>query len=173
MRLHNLVEAIMDSVTEAQNRIELQNIENILQYFDVTADGAFIPKKLELRMPYVELDQHGDPIEVQGENTAIQIPLLSLAQLTPVRIKDMSVKFDVTLGEVKKIAAPDASAPGQTPLAKLLKTRQSRKVMETELEGKSGFGRNKGRTAEVKITFESGELPEGYLKINSHLMKLF
>ncbi|USD36026.1 MULTISPECIES: DUF2589 domain-containing protein [Ferrimonas] len=178
MKLHELVEAIMDSVTEAQQRIEQQNIQNLLQYFDHdSSDDSLTPKSIELKFPGTSVDHHGDTVMENGcvkvEHQTVQVPLLSLLQVNPIKIKDMSVQFELGLGEVETLTPDSEGGRGPDPLSNLLNRDCRRKVMNTELNPRSVFGRNKDRNAEVTITFESGELPEGYLKINSQLMKLF
>lgn len=178
MKLHDLVESIMDSVSEAQSRVEQQNIENLLQYFDHNEkDDSLTPKSIELKFPNAQVDQNGETMMENGapimEHQSVHVPLLSMLQLNPIKIKDMSVQFDVELGDIETVKAPPEADSGKSMLSKLLNREQSRKIMNTDINGSSGFGRKKGRNAEVTITFESGELPEGYLKVNSHLMKLF
>ncbi|TKB47327.1 DUF2589 domain-containing protein [Ferrimonas sediminicola] len=178
MKLHDLVEAIMDSVTEAQQRVERQNISNLLQYFDHDPErNSFSPKSVELVIPQHATDDQGEVIMdeqgAQTEENRVQVPLIALLQLNPIKIRDMAIKFDVGLGEVETLKSAAGSGV-EHKLASMMAQDPCRKVMNTDLGGRAGFGLSrKGRNAEVTITFESGELPEGYLKVNSHLMKLF
>ncbi|WDE06534.1 DUF2589 domain-containing protein [Thalassomonas viridans] len=180
MQLNDLVEAIMSSVASAQNEIERQNIQNLSQYFN--KDGE--PEMVTVRLPSASAHLHavGDnsPGQSQGGDgyQEIDIPLLTLFQVNPVKIKEMSVNFNISLNAVEEIeqaAAEDDKTNDllHTSTSKIMKKARKKKFMSTDLFAGSLFGRGKNRNAEVKITFESGEPPEGYLKLNSHLLKLF
>ncbi|WKE64078.1 DUF2589 domain-containing protein [Gallaecimonas kandeliae] len=176
MTLQDLVEAIMTSVANAQDEIEKQNLLNISQYFD--GDGN--PEVVRVRVP-----QQGLHLVDEGEGNlakdrVVEVPLLSLLQINPIKIKEMTVDFDVSLemvGKVEEVAAKEQAVPKNnlldTTSSNSLRGRARKRLMATELFSGSLFGGSKNRNAKVKITFESGEPPEGYIKLNSHLLKLF
>lgn len=177
MKLYELVQSIMTSVSIAQDEIEKQTIENISQYFD----GQGNPEMLSVRIPRTQEDAQS------GEQTTttdvVNIPLLSLLQHNPIKIKEMQVSFEFPLEEVGKLEesgdGPDANAgPANNLMAtsssNQLKQRRRKRIMETDISQKrSFFSSGKSRNATVNITFESGEPTEGYLKLNGHLQKLF
>ncbi|WDE10759.1 DUF2589 domain-containing protein [Thalassomonas haliotis] len=180
MQLDDLVEAIMSSVASAQDEIEKQNIQNLSRYFN--KDGE--PEVVTVRLPSASAH-----LQAVGGNTSqppqgsdgyqeIDIPLLTLLQVKPIKIKSMSVNFNISLTAVESIeqAAENEDKADNllhTSTSTIMKKARKKKYMSTDLFGGSLFGRGKNRNAEVKITFESGEPPEGYLKLNSHLLKLF
>lgn len=183
MTLQSLVEAIMTSVSEAQDEIEKQNIHNISRYFD--GDGK--PETVKVLLPSMH---NSDGRVVQEGNTGqdedkrydpVEIPLLSLLQVNPIKIKEMAVNFKISMDALEQIEndspVTDTSDKANnllgTSTSKAIKNSRKKRLMSTELLSNKFFGRGKDRNAEVKITFESGEPPEGYLKLNSHLLKLF
>ncbi len=174
MTLQDLVEAILSSVATAQNEIEKQNIQNISSYFD--KDGN--PEIVRIKIPTQHEALHQGSVDHDGDGPGyeeVEIPLFTLLQINPIKIKEMSVEFDISLNTVEKIEALSDDKTDdvgnnllQTSTSEEIKKKRNQKIMSTDL-----FGDRKNRNAKVNITFESGEPPEGYLKLNSHLMKLF
>lgn len=172
MTLQDLVESIMTSVAKAQDEIEKQNLQHFSNYFD--SEGK--PQMVTVRLPKHEASAH------ESEQEELKVPVLSLMQLNPVKIKEMTVDFQISLNAVEKIEqASDAEsidAKSENNLLdttdhELVKQKRQKRVLSTDLFSK-GFGsKSKNRNAEVKITFESGEPPEGVMKLNSHLLRLF
>lgn len=177
MQLNDLVEAIMSSVSTAQEEIEKQNIQNLSQYFDKEGNPEVV--KVRVPSPSSQLHAVGEDQSQQTESyQEINIPLLTLLQINPIKIKEMSVDFEISLTAVNALEAAAKEGEGsnnllQTSTSKSIKQARKKKFMSTDLFGGNIFGKGKNRNAKVKITFESGEPPEGYMKLNSHLLKLF
>ncbi|WP_154859562.1 DUF2589 domain-containing protein [Cyclobacterium xiamenense] len=175
IKLDNLLQAIHQSVLEAQLLTEQQHLEQLHRYFEWPEDeneknaeqaphihrNGGIAKTWAVEVPNLH------PDAAPGSTTTIQVPLMSLIPPTAIKIKNMVVEFKVALGELvderkegrnlfkKNQPAPDAPSLG------------------IDLGGVSGggfFGK-KTPLARIKIEFEAGEPAESFLRINDHLIK--
>ncbi|KJZ08678.1 hypothetical protein TW85_23225 [Marinomonas sp. S3726] len=74
LTLQNLVEAIMNSIADAQDQIEQQTLDNINEWFD--EEGR--PKMVSFKVPSL----HPDDVEKRAQGEAaereVNIPLLTL-----------------------------------------------------------------------------------------------
>lgn len=166
LTLRNLVEAIMNSIADAQDQIERQTLDNIHEWFD--EEGR--PKMVTFKVPSlhpgaIEESEKGHLVERD-----IKVPLLTLMQNNPIKIKRLVSKFEVALGGVEEVK--EESIKGKTPLMGSGETSRTRKILSTDLFSGNGAFRKKSRHAEIEIEFESGEPTEAYLKIQNELLKL-
>jgi len=167
LTLQNLVEAIMNSIAEAQNQIERQTLDNIHEWFD--EDGR--PKYAKFKLPsinpnYVEQQEPGKLIERE-----VDIPLLTLMQLNPIKIKKLNAKFDISLGSVD--VQEEEMNPNSPSLINRSTTKRIKKILSTDLFTGSSKDTNKPRQASMEIEFGSSEPTEAYLKLQNELLKLF
>ena len=160
--LPNLVEAFMNAIADAQDKIEQQTMDNINEWFD--ADGR--PKMVTFRVPELSPDAHER--REQGEETehVLKVPLLTLMQNNPITIKRLVTKFEISLGGVV-IERDDEEEEKPTLMG--VATRRLQKVLSVDLF--TGDER-KGRKASMEIEFEQGEPTEAYLKLQNELLKL-
>lgn len=162
LTLQNLVEAIMNSIADAQDQIERQTIDNIHAWFD--EDGR--PKMMKLKVPVVSLELEQQKQDKQVQEREIEIPLITLMQNNPIKIKKLIAKFEIALGGIEsKEEKNDESS-------KLIGSNTSsriRKILSTDLFAGDA---KKRRTASMEIEFESGEPTEAYLKLQNELLKL-
>lgn len=101
MTLQDLVESIMTSVAKAQDEIEKQNLQHFSNYFD--SEGK--PQMVTVRLPKHDASDH------DSEQEELKVPVLSLMQINPVKIKEMTVDFQISLNAVEKIEqAADADS---------------------------------------------------------------
>ena len=168
LTLQNLVEAIMNSIAEAQNQLERQTMDNINDWFD--SDGR--PRTTKFRVPSLhpeDIDQYrvgGALVERE-----IEIPLLTLMQLNPIKIKRLVTKFDIALGSVE-VKEDDIVNDGK----ELIGTgtiKRIRKILSTDLFTGSQKEGSSSRQASMEIEFESSEPTEAFLKLQNELLKLF
>jgi hypothetical protein len=112
--LHDLIEALANSVIEAQDKVERYQMSNILRYFDENQR----PRRLEIRVaslsPYVE----------PGSEDLISVPFLALVGSVRLGIKDVEISMEVDLGDLTAIepppeppSPPAGGAGGPTPPA--------------------------------------------------------
>lgn len=168
LTLQNLVEAIMNSISDAQDQIERQTMDNINDWFD--SEGR--PKTTKFRVPSL----HPEHIE-QYQRTGvmverdIDIPLLTLMQLNPIKIKRLVTKFDISLGSVE-VKEDDVSHEGKE-LIGTGTVKKIRKILSTDLFTGGQKEGPSSRQASMEIEFESSEPTEAFLKLQNELLKLF
>lgn len=170
LSLQNLVEAIMNSIADAQDQIERQTLDDINEWFD--DEGR--PKMVTFNVPSL----HPDDIEKREKGELIErevnVPILTLMQKNPIKIKRLLAKFDIALGSVD--VKEGVEEDGKKPLIGSGTTKRIRKVLSTDLFT-GGKGKSKDapatRQASMEIEFESGEPTEAFLKLQNDLLKLF
>ncbi|WP_462164909.1 DUF2589 domain-containing protein [Pseudoalteromonas xiamenensis] len=88
LTLQTLVEAIMGSISEAQDQIERQTLQNIYEWFD--EDGR--PKMISFRVP--AFGPEADKKRANGETPEreLHVPLITLTQNNPIKIKKLTSK---------------------------------------------------------------------------------
>ncbi|MDP2575290.1 DUF2589 domain-containing protein [Vibrio penaeicida] len=159
LTLQNLVEAIMGSISEAQDQIERQTLENINEWFD--EDGR--PKMISFRVPAFGSEADKKRARGQLAEREIQVPLITLTQNNPIKIKKLISKFDISLNGVDGV---DTATKNNEKSESRLK-----QVLSTDLF--SGPKEKGDRKATMEIEFEAGEATEAYLKLQNELLKLF
>ena len=138
--LDHLTKGLYDAVVQAQALAENQHIEALSKY--VNEDGT--PKCMKM--------------VINGET--INVPLITLAPQSSIRIKELTMDLKVRLSKFGKrkskcgggiFSKEDAGAIGADLGASILPTRNN--------------------YANLKITFEGGDPPEGVVRLNNHLIK--
>lgn len=146
-RFDQLLQAIHNAVLRAQELTEEQHIHQLDKYFD--QDGK--PLMQELQVPTLDPDDDPDTM------VTIQVPLMSLLPPSAIKIKELKVSFKAALGKIK-LTDHDGDGPGAPSL-------------DMDTGGGGGlFGKNQA-TADIDITFESGDPSESFLRINDYLIK--
>lgn len=167
LTLQNLVEAIMNSIADAQDQIEKQTLDNINEWFD--DEGR--PKMVSFKVPSL----HPDDIEKREKGEVaereVNIPLLTLMQKNPIKIKRLLAKFEISLGSVQVVE--DEEAGSKRKLIGSETTKKIRKVLSTDLFTGNGKDAARSRQASMEIEFESSEPTEAFLKLQNDLLKLF
>jgi Protein of unknown function (DUF2589) len=106
--LHDLIEALANSVAQAQDQIERFQIANLSRYFD----GNHRPVRVEVRVPSLR------PSARSGDEDIISVPLLALIGSVRLAIKDVDIAMEVDVGELRSEAEdtpPDGSASKAGP----------------------------------------------------------
>ncbi len=167
LSLQDLVEAIMNAIADAQNQIEQQTMENISEWFD--EDGR--PKMVHFKIP--AMGPKADALRAEGKvaEREVLVPLLTLMQNNPIKIKRLLTKFDIALGGVDIHHTPGGDKATESDGN--AKPAKKRKILSTDLfSGGGGKEGKRNQTASMEIEFESGEPTEAYLKIQNELLKL-
>ncbi len=166
LTLQNLVEAIMNSIADAQDQIERQTLDNINEWFD---EGGR-PKSVVFKLPSL----HPDDIEKSksGElvERDVEVPILTLMQKNPIKIKKLTTKFDIALGSVE---VKEESIGSKKSLIGTDTAKKIRKILSTDLFAGSKKDGSAPRQASMEIEFESSEPTEAFLKLQNELLKLF
>jgi len=103
--LHDLIEALANAVTEAQDKIERFQISNISRYFDENHRPVSVEVRVPSLSPYVE----------EGTEDILRIPLLALVGSVRLAIKDVEISMEIDLGDLTtvELPTPPAAPAGQ------------------------------------------------------------
>lgn len=173
--LDDLINAIQYAVIEAQEVAEDHHIDLVGRFFH-EVDGKTVAVTQEVWIPDVR------PGVEPGTLAKIDVPLMSLASLGSMRIKELTVEFTARLSsldtkEEKGVEEPEpvTENSGQTnkrrkqaPFQRRLR-RQKRRMA---LDFKKGADADGSSTeAKISITFVGGEPPEGVVRLNDQVLK--
>ena len=143
--LDHLLKGLQDSVTQAQALAENQHIEALKKFFD--KDGN--PICMKVKIP-----------DGSGKQQLVNIPLVTLSPQGSIKIKELEMEFKVKLTSFGK-----------------RKSRIGGGIFKNEDAGAidCDFGSSilpkRNQYANVKITFEGTEPPEGIVRLNNNLIK--
>ncbi|MDR2907428.1 MAG: DUF2589 domain-containing protein [Bacteroidales bacterium] len=137
----DLIRGLQHSVNAAMEMLEARNIELLGRYFDKEGNAA--TRRL-----------------IVGEDTAVDIPIISIVNPSAMNIKEVEMEFDVQIdsAELKRKLAQDGFKIGDTQQA--FNTGVNRSSLEVSFGGKQNLS-----TMNVKIKFESTPIPEGLSRI--------
>lgn len=160
--LRSLIQGIAGAIASAQQEIERQQILNLGAFFD----QALRPLMMSLRLPSL---RHGvEP----GTEDLVDIPLLTLLPLNPLRISEARVEFDIELGGLESDGEMESPNVIQaTDDAHTLVAPQP-KVRRIFADAFSGASSAKGPKAHVVIKVRDAEVPEGLARLLTELNKL-
>ena len=146
--LDELLGGLHDAVVSAQRLVEKQHIDMVDLYFD---DETGQPLTMEMEIPSSHPDKKSEHLSV---------PLFTMAPLSSIKIKELEMKFKVKLSE------------------QLDTISELTKSMKSEDEDIRAGGIsidmnniNPDTMAEIKVTFEGTNPPEGVMRINDQLVK--
>ena len=135
--LDRLVESIYNSVVFAQRKVETEHLKRVMStYFD--DDGNAITFRVNLPSN-------------NGEVEEANIPLITLASNSHLRISELEMELKVDLGQFD-----DA-------------VNNENKKLSATMTG----DRNKSNLAKITIKMSGADAPEGLAKINDQLIKVF
>lgn len=137
----DLVRGLQHSVNAAMEMLEARNIELLGRYFD--PEGNALTRRLRI-----------------GEQTAIDIPIISIVNPSAMNIKEVEMGFDVQINSaaLKRKAAQDGFMVGNTDHT--FNAGVERSSLEVSFGGKKDMS-----TMNVKIKFEANPIPEGLARI--------
>lgn len=137
----DLIRGLQHSVNAAMEMLEARNIELLGRYFD--REGNAATRRLMI-----------------SEDTAIDIPIISIVNPSAMNIKEVEMNFDVQINssELKRKAAQEGFMVGNTDQA--FNTGVERSSLEVSFGGKKNMS-----TMNVKIKFESNPIPEGLARV--------
>ena len=146
--LDELLGGLHDAVVSAQRLVEKQHIDMVDLYFD---DETGQPLTMDMKIPSAHPDK-------DFEN--LSVPLFTMAPLSSIKIKELEMKFKVKLSEQMDTVSE--------------LTKSMRHEDEPTTVGGVGIDMNSTNPdtmAEIKITFEGSDAPEGVMRINDQLVK--
>lgn len=137
----DLVRGLQHSVNAAMEMLEARNIELLGRYFD--QKGNALTRRLRI-----------------GEDTAVDIPIISIVNPSAMNIKEVEMEFDIQINsaELKCKAAQDGFLVGNT--GHTFNSGVERSSLAVSFGGKKDMS-----TMHVKIKFQANPIPEGLARI--------
>lgn len=171
--LDDLINAIQYAVIEAQQVAEDHHIDLVSRFFEEGDDGKTKAVTQEVWVPDVR------PNAAEGALMKIDVPLMTLASLGAMKIKELKVEFTARLSsldtedddEDEKPASrkPARKEKGQGPFAKRLRGKRKRMAFDFKKGADASSGES--TVAKISITFEGTEPPEGVVRLNDQVLK--
>ena len=143
--LDHLTKGLYDAVVQAQALAENQHIESLRKFFD--KDGN--PKSLEVKIP----DGHGN-------KQLIEVPLVTFTPQSSIKIKELTMELKVKLSSFGK---------RKSRLGGGIFKRGDAGAINADLG--SSILPKRNQYANLKITFEGTDPPEGLVRLNNNLIK--
>ena len=143
--LDHLTKGLYDAVVQAQALAENQHIEAIKKFFD--KDGK--PKSMEIKIP-----------DGKGNKQIVEVPLVTLTPQGSIKIKELTMELKVKLSSFGK-----------------RKSRLGGGIFRNKDAGAicadlgSSILPKRNQYANLKITFEGTDPPEGLVRLNNNLIK--
>ena len=154
--LRTFVDAISEAVLKASDIAEDHELETIQrtkhweEFTDPkTGEQVYRPKMITMRIPTWE-----DGVQSERD---VQVPLQTLVTGQSLKLDELSIEMDVCLSGV--------STSSQTSDA------EEDIILDTAVGGGLLWGSKAGK-AKLMLKFSSQEAPEGYARIDNHLVKL-
>lgn len=184
--LDDLVEAIQSAVIKAQQLSEDHHVNIVGRFFEQDAStGQMRAKMQEIWVPSM------NPEHAEHTHVRINVPLMSLANLGAIRIKELTVEFDTKLGsleakDVDKDGIPDmlespppGGVEGSRPPPAGGGVPHGRRSMFGKLgmgkrlafDMKQGGAADDATKAHVSITFTGEDPPEGVIRLNGLVIR--
>jgi len=143
--LDHLTKGLYDAVVQAQALAENQHIESLSKFFD--KDGK--PLKMNIKVP-----------DSNGKEQDISVPLATLTPQSSIKIKELSMELKVKLGSFGK---------RKSRLGGGIFCKEDAGAITADLGASILPKRN--QYANLKITFEGTDPPEGVVRLNNNLIK--
>ena len=143
--LDHLTKGLYDAVVQAQALAENQHIESLSKFFD--KDGK--PLKMHIKVP-----------DSNGNEQDISVPLATLTPQSSIKIKELSMELKVKLGSFGK---------RKSRLGGGIFCKEDAGAITADLGASILPKRN--QYANLKITFEGTDPPEGVVRLNNNLIK--
>ena len=143
--LDHLTKGLYDAVVQAQALAENQHIEAIRKFFD--KDGN--PKCLDMKIP-----------DGNGGNHKVKVPLVTLTPQSSIKIKELTMELKVKLSSFGK---------RKSRLGGGIFCKEDAGAINADLGASILPKRN--QYANLKITFEGTDPPEGLVRLNNNLLK--
>ena len=143
--LDHLYKGLYDAVCQATSLAENQHIEALNKFFDKDGNAEC----MEIKVP-------GD----NGETQKVQVPLITLAPQSSIKIKELTMELKVKLTGFGK---------RESRLGGGIFCKKDAGAVSADL-GASILPK-KNQYANLKITFEGTDPPEGLVRLNNNLIK--
>ena len=142
--LDHLTKGLYDAVVQAQSLAENQHIEALNKYFD--KDGK--PVCMDIKVPKEDGEQE------------INVPLVTLSPQSSIKIKELTMELKVKMGSFGK---------RKSRLGGGIFCKEDAGAISADLGASILPKRN--QYANLKITFEGTDPPEGVVRLNNNMLK--
>ncbi len=176
--LNDLINAIQHAVIEAQEMAEDHHIDLVSRFFkEDPATGQTRALTQDVWVPDLR------PGAEEGTLFKIAVPLISLASLGAIRIKELRVEFEARLSSLDTVEVPAAPvlAPGAGPRLSSVPKGGGGGLFGQMLRGgprrnmafdfKKGADDSTSTVAKISIVFEGTSPPEGIVRLNDQVLK--
>lgn len=174
--LNDLINAIQHAVIEAQEMAEDHHIDLVSRFFkEDPATGQTRALTQDVWVPDLR------PNAEEGGMIKIAVPLISLASLGAIRIKELRVEFEARLSSLDTVEAPTAPVLGAGPrlpsapkggggglFGQMLRGGPRRNMA---FDFKKGADDSTSTVAKISIVFEGTSPPEGIVRLNDQVLK--
>lgn len=166
--LSNIIVAIASSLSQAQQKLEEQQVTNFMGYFKKKeGKKGFFPRRLKVQLPTI------GPEAVPGDMNTFCVPYITLIPHSGLKIDKAEVDFSVSLGNIGEkdqlISSEEqlSSDNGDVPPQLLNPTSPEFSVDATG----GAFGKKNGLTADIKVTVSGVDMAEGAARMINELIK--
>lgn len=152
IRLSTLIEAITRAIAYAQDEVDKHQVRNLLRYFDDESRPRMIPLQVPARRAGA----------TEKDFDTYKVPLISLVPMNALKIKDVSIKLAVDMGEItEEDITPSThgdiySAKDGHGVKKALPVVSKMKAMSVS----TSVGRQNGKV-QITLTLQGSEPSEG------------
>ena len=143
--LDHLTKGLYDAVVQAQALAENQHIEGLSKFFDKDGNA----KCMDINIP-----------DGSGKSHKVNVPLVTLAPQSSIKIKELTMELKVKLTSFGKRKSKSGGG---------IFCKKDAGAISADL-GASILPK-KNQYANLKITFEGTEPPEGLVRLNNNLIK--
>jgi len=161
--LNDIIEGIQYAVMEAQEVAEEHHLELVSRFFDEQESGKWSART--------------QTVLVDGKS--VEIPLICLAQLGGIRIKELRVRFQASLSSLDPEEDGDQDQPKEEKEIPRRQGRQRRRALRKlkmdlrrKASGGCEAGEGEGGTqVDIEVTFQGTDPPEGVVRVNNLLLQ--
>lgn len=159
LSLQNLIQGIVGSVVDSQNKIRDFQLQSIKGYFDEQDR----PRYMSIRMPSMAHNARAE------DERYIQVPELSLVGAQFLNIKEMSIRFEVGLSTEENSQNENTEkTAGNGDVSR--KADPPHKMLGVDMDAKGKRG--PGMVARVSLKVENCPPTDGVARLIQHLDKL-
>ena len=143
--LDHLTKGLYDAVVQAQALAENQHIEALSKFFDEKGN----PLCMKIKIP-----------DSKGKNQTVNIPLATLTPQSSIKIKELTMELKVKMGSFGKRKSRRGGG-----------IFRSRDAGAINVDLGASILPKRNQYANLKITFEGTDPPEGLVRLNNNLIK--
>tara|TARA_R100000008_G_scaffold85799_1_gene76683 strand:+ start:4850 stop:5368 length:519 start_codon:yes stop_codon:yes gene_type:complete len=165
--LNDLVEGVQYAVMEAQEIAEEHHMSLVSRFFE-EIDGRTQAITQQVHVPNMNPDTREESPYVQ-----MDVPLICLAQLGGIKIKELKVTFVANLSSLDTSDdASEADDPPEVPeTTNEIGRRVRKRRRKLQMGMKKSVGSKDDTKATIEISFIGTEPPEGVVRVNDRLLK--